>query len=125
MTEIDRQPAISSPPPEVSGWVLVLCLVLVFVSPASALYSAVWQEFPKLIGAHTAARAVLLAVYCVAFTSLAIGSVWAGVKLWLIHPKADMFARKYLLAYLAGHIGYFLFWLLLTRSTETLSLASM
>lgn len=123
--EIDQQSVIASPLPAVGGWLTVLCLVLVFGAPATAAYSVFWQTLPKLISADNVARAVLLGVYCVVFTGLAIGSVLAGVKLWLVQPKADLFARKYLLTYLAGHIGYFVFWFLLTRPTETLSLADL
>jgi hypothetical protein len=55
----------------------------------------------------------------------AICSVWAGLELWLVKPNADRFARKYLLGYLAAHITYFVFWYILVRPTDTLSLAQM
>jgi len=112
------------PRPLVEGWLLVLCFVLLVISPASILYS-VWRVFPTLLVSHSLARILLLCVYCATFLSLALCSVWAGVKLLRAQPHADRFARMYLLGYLSVNIVYFLFWILITRPTQTLSFAEM
>ena len=122
---MNEQPAKSVREPVVAGWLTVLCLLLVVVSPGTALYSVFWRAVPKLLTTHSSARILLLAVYCATFLGLAICSVWAGLKLWLVQPNADRFARKYLLAYLTANIAYYVFWMLVVRPTETLSFAQM
>ena len=117
--------SISRMQPTVGGWLLVLCLLLVFVSPATAIYSVFWHALPKLFAAASISRIVLSSVYCATFLGVAICSVWAGLKLWLIQPSADKFARKYLLGYLTANVAYFAFWYAISRSTDSLSLAQM
>ena len=121
----DANEAVPPVRPAVGGWLLLLCLLLVFVSPVSALYSVFWLTLPKLVTATTADRIILLSVYCCAFLALAICSVWTGLKLWMVHPNADKVARMYILGYLITNIVYFAFWYFLVGPRTTLGLAQM
>lgn len=112
-------------PPAVTGWLLVLCLLLTLVYPASSLYAIFWVAIPKLIAAHNPTRLLLLAAYSGVFATLAVFSFFAGVKLWLVKPQAVRFARRYLLGYLTANISYFGFWTLVVRPTQALGLAEM
>jgi cellulose synthase/poly-beta-1,6-N-acetylglucosamine synthase-like glycosyltransferase len=104
--------------PAVTGWLLVLCLLLTFVYPASCVYAIFWNAVPKLIRAHDSARILEFAVYCVVFAAVAIISFVAGMKLWLMKLDAVRFARRYLLVYLIANISYFVFWMLVVRPTQ-------
>lgn len=119
-----RDEPFNKPRPLVEGWLVVLCFVLVLVSPATIFYSE-WRVLPTVLISHSLAHILLLCVYCATFLSLAICSIWAGVKLLRAQPHADRFARMYLLGYLSANIAYFLFWMLVTRPTQTLSFAAM
>jgi hypothetical protein len=112
-------------PPAVTGWLLVLCLLLTFVYPATSFYGLLTRTGPSLIGAHTAGRAILLGVYFVLFVTIAVFSFLAGLKLWLIKPGAVRFARRYLLIYLGANVAYFVFWMLMVRPTHAISFAQM
>ena len=68
---------------------------------------------------------LLLSVYSVVFTTLAVFSFLAGLKLWLIKPHAVRFARRWLWTYLIANMGYFLFWILVAKPHQSLSLAEM
>ena len=48
---------------------------------------------PSLIAGHSPTVTLLLTVYCVLFTTLAVFSFVAGLKLWLVKPEAVRFAR--------------------------------
>ena len=111
-------------PPPVTGWLLVLCLLLTFVYPASCVYAICWNAVPKLIRAHDSARTLESAVYSVLFAAVAIISFVAGMKLWLMKHDAVRFARRYLLVYLTANILYSVFWMLVVRPTQ-LGLAEM
>jgi hypothetical protein len=112
-------------PPVVTGWLLVLCLLLTFMYPATSLYHIFSHTIPNLIDANTVARAILLGVYSGLFIAIAIFSFLAGLKLWLIKPGAVRFARCYLLTNLGANIAYFVFWALIVRPTQIASLAQM
>jgi hypothetical protein len=116
---------ISAFPQAVVGWLLVLCLLLTIVYPAMSLYYIVWRIIPHLISASASVQILLLSVYVVLFTVLAVYSFMAGTKLWLVKPRAVEFARRYLLVYLIANIGYFIFWMLLVRPTQAISVAAM
>jgi len=105
-------------PPAVTGWLLVLCLLLTLVYPASCVYAIFWNAVPKLIRAHGSARILESAVYCVLFAAVAIISFVAGMKLWLVKLDAVKFARRYLLVYLTANISYFVFWMLVIQPTK-------
>src|SRR6266567_7742594 len=111
-------------PPAVTGWLLVLCLLLTFVYPASCVYAIFWNAVPKLIRAHDSARILECVAYSVVFAALAIISFVAGMKLWLMKLDAVRFARRYLLVYLTTNNSYFVLWMLVVRPTE-LGLAEM
>jgi Protein of unknown function (DUF2569) len=111
--------------PEAGGFLVVLCLALVIVYPASELYAVIIRVGPKLMASHNAKSSALLATYIVIFTSLAMFSVSAGLRLWRVRPGAVEFAKKYLLAYLISNAAYFVFWYLLFRSTNRVLLAEM
>ncbi len=112
-------------PAEVSGWLLVLCLLLTFTYPAGGIYKVVWHTVPNLIAAHGPARTLLLTVYSVLFLALAGFSVIAGLKLWLVKPDAVGFARRFLVTSLTANVAYFLFWMALMRPTQRVSFAEM
>ncbi len=103
----------------------MLCLVLTFVSPTTAFYQVFFHAIPELIAAQTLTHTVLLSVYSVLFSVVAVMSIVAGTRLWLIRSGAVRFARRYLLTYLGANIAYFVFWLLVVRPTQPLSLAEM
>lgn len=103
----------------------MLCVLLTFVYPATTLYGILSRTIPSLIGNHSADHAILLGVYIVAFVATAVFSFSAGWKLWLIKPGAVRFARRYLLTYLAAHVAYFVFWMLMVRPTHIASFAQM
>ncbi len=111
--------------PQVGGWLLFLCAVLILVYPATVLYAVLANGVPKAIASHSAKRTLLLGVYCTVFTTLAMFSVSAGLKLWRVRPGAVRFAKGYLLAYLVTNAGYFLFWAVLLRPAQVGSLAEM
>ncbi len=114
--------AVSSEPsvgvaiaPAVSGWLLLLCLILTVFFPASMLYAVGWRTIPVLVRSPHFTETLALTVYCAVFAGLAVFSVIAGLKLWTIKPHAVRFAKNFLATYLTGNIAYFLFWLFLTR----------
>jgi hypothetical protein len=109
----------------VSGWLLVLCLILTFVYPATSLYRIFSHTIPMVIAAHTPSRILLLSVYSLAFTAVAVFSFLTGLRLWLIKPNAVDLARRYLLTYLIANVSYFLFWILVIRPTTQVAFAEM
>jgi Protein of unknown function (DUF2569) len=111
-------------PGAVVGWLLVLCLVLTVMSPASILYSIIRDAITKL-NSHRATSIVLSGVYFVLFAAVAGYSITAGVKLWLLKPDAVRFAKRYLLTYLGAHIAFFIVWLLIDWPVSSVSLARM
>jgi hypothetical protein len=111
--------------PEISGWLLVLCLLLTLVSPAAGLYTIVWHVLPELLQVHRLPITVLSANHCVLFIPLAGFSFIAGMKLWRVKPGAVRFARSYLVSYLITNFAYFLFWALLIWPKNSLSFAAM
>jgi hypothetical protein len=117
--------ATRSVPPAVTGWLLVLCLLLTLVYPATSVYAIFWKAVPRLVDAHSHTRILRLGVYSGLFAGVAVFSFWAGVKLWLVKPNSVRFARRYLLAYLIANIAYFVFWTLVVRPTQMLGLAEM
>jgi len=80
---------------------------------------------PKLMASHNPKSSAVLAAYIVIFTSLAMFSVSAGLRLWRVRPGAVQFAKKYLLAYLISNAAYFVFWYSLFHSTNRLLMAEM
>jgi hypothetical protein len=121
-----RQPLFESEvPKEISGWLLLLCLVLTVIYPSSSLYQIFANIVPTLGTAENPNRILLLGVYCVLFSALAMFSFAAGVKLWLIRPGAVTFTRRFWLTYLISNIAYFGFWMLLFRPSRGASLAAM
>jgi hypothetical protein len=112
-------------PAAVTGWLLVLCLLLTFMYPTTSLYCIFSYTIPNLIHADTTARTILLGVYSVLFIAVAVFSFLAGLKLWLVKPSAVRFARIYLMTYLGANIAYFLFWVLIVRPTQVASLVEM
>lgn len=123
--EIQTMQSDGAIPPAVSGWLLVLCLLLTFSYPATSLYHISIHTIPMLITAHSPSRIVLLTVYSALFIVMAVYSFLAGLKLWLVKPDAVRFAKRYLLAYLIADIAYFVFWIIIIRPHQTASFAEM
>jgi len=116
---------VSQVPKEISGWLLVLCLVLTVIYHASSLYKLFANIVPMLSSAENPKRILLLGVYCVLFGALALLSFAAGLQLWLVRPHAVIFARRFWLTYLIANVAYFCFWVLLFRPGRGVSLAEM
>jgi hypothetical protein len=87
-------------PPGVTGWLFFFCVILTFLYPATSLYYIVTHTVPSLMGQHRFAFTLLLSIYCMAFSSIAVFSLVAGLKLWLVKPDAVKFARTWLWTYL-------------------------
>ena len=80
---------------EVGGWLLVLCFLLTVVNPllTVAMLYAVFSlvtDFPKLMGRAILVSAVAVPLMCY--------SIYAGLALWKIKPRATTIAKNYLLA---------------------------
>lgn len=112
-------------PSEVGGWLLVLCLILTVVYPATSLYRIFSHTIPTVFAAHAPSRILLLSVYSLVFSAVAVLSFVTGVRLWLVKPNAVDFARRYLLTYLIANVSYFLFWILVIRPTRQIAFAEM
>jgi hypothetical protein len=112
-------------PPAVTGWLLFLCLLLTLVYPATTLYYVLTDTLPSLVGAHSFSVIFLLSVYCVVFIVLAVFSLIAGVKLWLVRSDALRFARRWLWSYLIANFAYFGLWTAIARHPTSFSLAEM
>jgi hypothetical protein len=115
----------SSVPAEVSGWLLALCLILTVVFPATSLYRIISHTIPTAIAAHTLNRILLLSVYSLLFSALAVLSFVAGLRLWLVKPHAVGFTRRFLLTYLIANAVYFVFWIAVIRPTKQVAYAEM
>jgi hypothetical protein len=103
----------------------VLCLILTIVYPATSLYRIFSHTIPTLFAAHSFSRILLLSVYSLLFSVIAVLSFVAGVRLWLVKPQAVAFARRYLLTYLIANVTYFVFWIAVIRPTKQVSYAAM
>ncbi len=112
-------------PGDIRGWLLVLCLLLTFVDPASGLYHILSHTVPTLITAHSLNRVYVLSVYTFVFSTLAVFSFVAGAGLWLVKPKAVAFAKRYLLTNLIAHVAYFVVWTAVIRPTRQVNYAEM
>ena len=112
-------------PPAVVGWLLFLCLLLTLVFPATTLYRILAHTLPSLLEENSPRSIFLLIVYCVVSAGLAVFSVIAGLKLWLVRPGAVTFARRWLWAYLITHLAYFGLWVAIAKQLTSLSLAAM
>lgn len=115
----------SSIPAEVSGWLLALCLILTIVFPSTSLYRIISHTIPTAITAHALNRKLLLSVYSLLFSALAVLSFMAGLRLWLVKPHAVGFARRFLLTYLIANAGYFVFWIAVVRPSKQVAYAVM
>jgi len=115
----------SAIPPAVTGWLLLFCLILTLVYPATTLYHIVMHTLPSLIGGHAPAFIFLLSVYCVIFTALAVFSFIAGLKLWLVKSEAVRFARSWLWTCLVANFAYFVLCLMIAKPHQSAILAEM
>jgi hypothetical protein len=123
--EIDAIRVKAPAPTGVEGWLLVLCLILVAVFPIASIYHILLHTIPNLAHSDSFSLTCLLSVYCLAFASLAVYSLIAGLKLWLIKPGAVSFVRRYLWTYLTTNIAYFVFWVIVTQPKHLQSFAEM
>jgi Protein of unknown function (DUF2569) len=112
-------------PPAVTGWLLFLCLILTLMYPATTLYHILAHTVPSLLKSFNPAHTVLLSVYSIVFTAVAVLSFIAGLKLWLVKRNAVRFARRWLWTYLIANIAYFVFWVIVAKPHQSLSLAEM
>lgn len=121
---VNLQAELSSDNTGVGGWLLLLCLILI-IYPAMSFYRILSHTIPTLIAAHGVGRTLLLSVYCLLFSGIAILSFVTGVRLWLVKPNAVAFAQRYLLTYLIANAAYFVFWIAVMRPTQQVSYAQM
>ena len=132
-TCVTVDPQLQSPtdssdvPAGVGGWLLALCLILTIVFPATSLYRIISHTIPTAIAAHTLNPILLLSVYSLLFSDLAVASFVAGLRLWLVivKPHAVGFARRFLLTYLIGNAAYFVLWIAVVRPTKQVAYAEM
>ena len=124
-TQLQSSSESSSVPAEISGWLLALCLILTIGFPATSLYRIISHTIPTAIAAHTLNRVLLLSVYSLLFSALAVLRFVAGLRLWLVKPHAVGFARRFLLAYLIANVAYFVFWIAVIRPTKQVAYAEM
>lgn len=112
-------------PKAVTGWLLVLCLILTFEAPAVNLYDFGRHAIPVLISTHRIARFLLLDMYSIMCIATAGLSFIAGTKLWLLKASAVRFAKRFLLTYTGLHVAYFVLWIIVDRPAKSLSIARM
>jgi len=90
----------------VRGWLLVLCLMFTVIGPALSAWLMV-NEYamfaPRLMGSPGLQGAVFASLVITA-CAVAFG-IYAGLRLWLIRPKAVTTAKQALLAGLAADIA--------------------
>jgi urea transporter len=87
--------------------------------------SSVLSSRLRLIRGHSPALVSLLTIYCLISTALAVFSVIAGLKLWLVRPGAVRFVRSWLWTYLVANLAYFVIWLTIGKSPQSVTLAEM
>lgn len=109
----------------VTGWLLVLCLGLTIGYPSFVLYRIIWHTVPDLIAARSFPVVLLLSVYSALFSAVALFSITAGLKLWLIKPGAVATAKAFLVTHLVANIAYAVFWLGLVRTRSTVAIADL
>jgi hypothetical protein len=114
---------MATPEPIIVGWLLVLCLVLTIFLPASTLYGLVANTVPALLRSHTVKNTILFGVRAFLFGGVAVFSVVAGLRLWMVKPGAVRLAKRFLLTFLLAHLGYFVFWFLLFKPVSSSRLA--
>ena len=114
-----------APAPVIQGWLLVLCIGLAIIFPATALYGIAATTFPALLHAHTIKGHILCAAYAVLFGGVAVFSFAAGVRLWMVKPEAVGFAKRFLWTFLLVHFGYFAIWFFLCEPVGGVRLAEM
>src|ERR1700751_461196 len=112
-------------PKPVSGWLLFLCLLLTIVTPLAAIYQLSTEIVPKILIPSSPRMTILRAVLALLTASLGTFSFIAGLKLGLVKNDAVPVARRFLLAYVAANLGYFVFWLLVMHPSDRLRLAAM
>ena len=109
----------------VSGWLLLLCIILAVVYPASVFRGLYQDIFPELAGSRSATQTSILGVYSLLLIGTTAFSFIAGLKLWLIKPGAVGFAKSYFMVHLASHFAYFVFWITIVSSAQPLDIALM
>jgi hypothetical protein len=126
MSDQQPQPVVGPTiPPAIAGWLLLFCLILTVVNPLASVYQLATVVVPTFLATHVAKVAWLLAVQALLIAGLAIFSVVAGVRLWLIKAGAVATARRFLWAYLLLSIAYFFLWIIVVRPSSTLNLAAI
>lgn len=129
LSPVDSQPRLPSEssniPAEISGWLLVLCLILTIIFPAASLYRVISHTIPMAFAAHTLNRILLLSIYSLLFSALAVLSFVAGLRLWLVRPHAVSLARRFFLINVIANVAYFIFWIALIRPTRQDAYAEM
>jgi hypothetical protein len=126
MPDQHPQPVIRSTiPPAIAGWLLLFCVILTVVNPLASAYEVATVVMPTFFATHVEGVAWLLAIQALLIGGLAIFSVVAGLRLWLIKAGAVATARRFLWSYLLLSIAYFVLWIVVVRSNSTLNLAAI
>lgn len=126
MLDQNAQPTLRPTiPPAIKGWLLLFCVILAVVNPLAAVYELATVVIPAFLATHVLNVSWLLAVQALLIAGLAIFSVVAGIRLWLIKANAVATARRFLWAYLLLSIGYFVLWIIVVRPSSMLNLAAI
>ncbi|HBA53902.1 DUF2569 family protein [Syntrophorhabdus aromaticivorans] len=94
----------------VQGWLLLLCINLTILDPLAALLNlVVTTSATKPFFEQQPAFLRLLLINGTCSIGLAVFSVYAGISLWKVLPRAVTIARKYLsVAFLYAVVSLFL-----------------
>ena len=111
--------------PVVVGWLLVLCLILTVILPATTFYHVYSSTISLFLSAHTPRGQISIGLYLLLFPGIALFSIAAGIRLWTVRPGAVGFTRVFLWTFLLAHVGYFGICLLLFHPVSRLALAKM
>jgi hypothetical protein len=89
----------------VRGWLLVLCLMLTVIGPlvCAWLMANEYSAFAPYFAASVGLQAAVLVSLAITASSVAFG-VYAGLRLWLIRPRAVTTAKQALLLGLGADI---------------------
>jgi hypothetical protein len=99
-------PVVSEP---VAGWLLLLCLLLIFALPATYLHGVFSTTLPRLLSTQNPSEKLLLIMSLAVFTQVVLFGVAVGLKLWMVKPGAVTLARRFLWTYLISNSAIFCF----------------
>ena len=102
----------------VAGWLLLFCVALTVITPASALLQ-VGHVIPRLLRTHNPRRRILWTVFIAMYLSLGAAALVTGIRLWTVRRGAVRMAQLWLLLMLCLNVSYFFLWLMLFAHART------